>query len=389
MAFTFKLTAAGLAAIKNPASNGTAAKTIVTAGITATAIAPGAPVANEIKRLSTISGAVVAADTIHVTIQDETADAYTVRGFGLYLDDGTLLGSYGQADPIINKTSASIMLLSTDMRMLDGSSDISTLVFGDANFANPAATTERFGVVKLATVAEATAGTRNDVVVTPAGLRQAAGNRLPFFTAGEALPTVDIGPIWHDLYGSIMTWRVFNENGANYTGYVSVDVGKILGDTQLTPRAGYKRMALAGANSKTSYAGWWNWALHHGMVVPLASWAHGTLYYADNGDGTFRAPDVRAEYPRFADDGRGVNTSAAFAAWLNQQLPDHFHKVDLNALNSSGDTGWGKLATGGQAAEGYINPLDSWGAVLQSGVAGTVGFENRPRTTNFQGAIHF
>lgn len=389
MAFTFKLTAAGLAALKNPGSNGTAARTVLTVGFTATAIVPGAPVVNEIKRLATISGAVVAADTIHVTIQDESADAYTVRGFGLYLDDGTLLGSYGQADPIINKTSASILLLSTDMRMLDGSTDISTLVFGDAAFANPVATTERLGVVELATVEEATAGVRTDVVVTPAGLRQAAGNRLPFFAASEPLPTADIGPIWHDLYHSIMTWRTFNGNGANYTGYVSVDVGRIIGDTQLAARTGYKRMSLAGANSKATYAGWWNWALHHGLVVPLANWARGTLYYADNGDGTFRAPDVRAEYLRFADDGRGVNTAAAFAAWLDQQLADHYHGVDLNQRNSSSDSGSGGLATGNQAAEGYIGPINTWGPVLTGGAGGSIGTENRPRAAHFQAAIHF
>ena len=142
MAFIFKLTAEGRNALINAPHTGVAARTVVSVGITSTAIVSGAAVADEIKRIGTISGEVVAADTIHVTIRDDTDDAYVVRGYGLYLENGVLLGSYGQADPIINKTSASIMLLSTDARILDGSVDISTLIFGDASFSNPAATTD-------------------------------------------------------------------------------------------------------------------------------------------------------------------------------------------------------------------------------------------------------
>lgn len=209
------------------------------------------------------------------------------------------------------------------------------------------------------------------------------------FKAGATLPTEDIGPIWHDDYGGWMTWREFSGNGASYTGYASVDIGRIVPETTSNPRSGYKRLALAGANSKVTYAAWWNWALHEGLVVPLSSWAAGTLYYADNGDGTFRAPDIRAEFLRFDDDDRGINTSAVFAAWLAQQTPDHYHGVDLNQRNSSSDSGSGGIATGNQAAEGYISPINTWGPVLSSGVPGTVGIENRPRATHFRAVVHF
>ncbi|MEN2433748.1 hypothetical protein, partial [Comamonas sp. F1-6] len=50
---------------------------------------------------------------------------------------------------------ASIFLLSTDLRVLDGSVNISTLQFGETNFINPPATTDRQGVVELATETEA------------------------------------------------------------------------------------------------------------------------------------------------------------------------------------------------------------------------------------------
>src|SRR5260221_109686 len=108
MALIFKLTPAGRAALVNAANDGSAARTIVSVGITADAIVSGNAVTNEIKRIATISGDLVDDDTMHITVRDDTADAYDVRGYGLYLDNGVLLGSYGQLAAIITKTAASL-----------------------------------------------------------------------------------------------------------------------------------------------------------------------------------------------------------------------------------------------------------------------------------------
>ncbi|EED65666.1 hypothetical protein SR914_11870 [Comamonas testosteroni] len=158
MAIIFKLTSAGRQALVNAAQNGTLARTLVSVGVTATAFTPTealTTIPNEIKRITTIAGDVVAKDTIHVTIRDDGNQTYTVRGLGLYLDNGVLLGTYSQAAVILEKSAASIFLLSTDLRVLDGSVNISTLQFGETNFINPPATTDRQGVVELATEAEA------------------------------------------------------------------------------------------------------------------------------------------------------------------------------------------------------------------------------------------
>ena len=158
MAIIFKLTTAGRQALVNAAQNGTLARTLVSVGVTATAFTSTealTTIPNEIKRITTIAGDVVAKDTIHVTVRDDGNQTYTVRGLGLYLDNGVLLGTYSQAAVILEKSAASIFLLSTDLRVLDGSVNISTLQFGETNFINPPATTERQGVVELATEAEA------------------------------------------------------------------------------------------------------------------------------------------------------------------------------------------------------------------------------------------
>ena len=169
----FKLTTAGRAALVNAKHDGTNARRIASIGITATAFTPTDAldtVPGEIKRINTFAGDVVAADTIHVTIRDDGADTYTVRGLGLYLDNGVLLGTYSQPAVILEKSTASIFLLATDVRVLDGSVDISTLQFGATDFINPPATTERQGVVQLATKAIADALTDATRALTAASV---------------------------------------------------------------------------------------------------------------------------------------------------------------------------------------------------------------------------
>ena len=174
MSIDIVITNAGRAAIVNAQNTGTASVTIAHFGLSQSAVAPTATataLAGEFKRISAFSGEVVADDTIHLTMTDETADEYALRSFALYLADGTLFAIYGQAAPIYNKVSSSIGALSLDVIFADISA--ATLSFGNANFTNPPATTERLGVVELATVPEAQAGIDALRALTPASARAA------------------------------------------------------------------------------------------------------------------------------------------------------------------------------------------------------------------------
>ncbi|MGN6655722.1 MAG: hypothetical protein ACTHJ9_10325 [Rhodanobacter sp.] len=173
MPITFKVTDAGRAALVNAANTGTLPVTVAQVGVTATgftAAADGSDTAlpGELKRLATFGGAAVADDTIHAVIRDDSADVYTLRGFALYLVDGTLFGLYGQADPILEKSAGAMMLLATDVIFAD--IDAASLVFGDTSFLNPPATVDTAGVVELATDAETVAGVDAVRAVTPKGL---------------------------------------------------------------------------------------------------------------------------------------------------------------------------------------------------------------------------
>ncbi|MBN3781522.1 phage tail protein [Burkholderia sp. Ac-20345] len=147
---------------------------------------------NELKRIKSFGGANVAPDTIHTTLKDDTADQYSLYGFGLYLENGVLLASYGQATPIMEKSPVAMLLLSSDLQF--ATIDATQLVFGDASFLNPPATTERQGVVELATQAEVNAGADDTRAVTPktAASRYAALTGAKF--TGPVFTEFDAGP---------------------------------------------------------------------------------------------------------------------------------------------------------------------------------------------------
>jgi hypothetical protein len=143
MGLTAIVTNAGRAALVNAANTGTRAVTIAQVGLSGTALAPepGATVLpGQFKTIATLSGDVVADDTIHLIVRDESADVFTVRSLALYLADGTLFALYGQADVLLEKSAQALMLLAIDIRFEDV--DASAITFGDTNFLNPPATTE-------------------------------------------------------------------------------------------------------------------------------------------------------------------------------------------------------------------------------------------------------
>lgn len=180
-----KITDAGFAKLVNPPNTGTNAVLVTQIGLTSTAFTPSAGLTalpGEIKRVATFGGQAVGDDTLHVTIRDDSTTAYSLRGFGLYLADGTLFATYGQTDPIMEKTAASMLLLATDARFTEV--DITQIQFGNAEFVYPPATTEVLGVVELATNTEAEDAADTQRAVTPRGLRAFTDKRF-----GAAAPT--------------------------------------------------------------------------------------------------------------------------------------------------------------------------------------------------------
>lgn len=187
------------------------------------------------------------------------------------------------------------------------------------------------------------------------------------FASAAPLPAVDEGPIWHAGFNSLMTWQVFNANGANYTGYASVDIGLLRPDTQPTPRNAWVKSGVTGLPTTMAL---FQWAKHHGLVL-TSGWAAGTLFYKDNGNGTFATPDVRAEHIRFWDDSRGVIGGHTFGSWLDHMLASHAHSVQVGY--GEGDDTW--------------TVTNGWNSGVTLNTFNTGGAETRGRSTAFAGVI--
>lgn len=146
----------------------------------------------EFRRVTAVSGVVAGDNTVHIVMMDAEEIAYTVRGFGLILADGTLLAAYGQPSPIVEKTPAATLYLPLDLAF--PTTAINSLTFGSTNFLNPAATTTKKGVVELATKTEGLAGEDPLRVPPVAVVRAMLEQHLPtgaiveWFGAADTVP---------------------------------------------------------------------------------------------------------------------------------------------------------------------------------------------------------
>lgn len=221
-----------------------------------------------------------------------------------------------------------------------------------------------------------------------------------YFSAGNLLPTSNIGPIWHDDYADWMTWQTFNQNGANYTGYASRLIGSLLLDTQPTPRSGYIKSGVQNLGKET-YAALRAWAMHNGRMVAPGVWQAGAIQCADNADGTtFRVFDVRAEFFRALDDGRGVDAGRVFGSPQTSANLSHIH-VPEYAFSRRGTNPGGVIPSSSAYTKTYFEPTGedgqlkkadngTWGSAsvgladLPSG-----GTEARPRNSALLATIKY
>lgn len=127
------------------------------------------------------------------------------------------------------------------------------------------------------------------------------------------------------------------------------------------------------------------WLECNGALVSRTAYAAlfdkiGTIYGAGDGATTFQIPDLRGEFVRGWDNGRGVDNGRGFATAQAGQMPSHTH------------TTWN--TTGGTFASG-----SSWHQVPSTkdaenrptGTAGGTenGNENRPRNVAMMFCIKF
>lgn len=92
------------------------------------------------------------------------------------------------------------------------------------------------------------------------------------------------------------------------------------------------------------------WLKCNGAAISRTTYATlfaaiGTTFGVGDGSTTFNLPDLRGEFVRGWDDGRGVDTSRTFGSAQGDQFKAHTHTVNLTAEMAAGSNS-GSLRTG-------------------------------------------
>ena len=119
------------------------------------------------------------------------------------------------------------------------------------------------------------------------------------------------------------------------------------------------------------------WLKANGATISRTTYAAlfaaiGTTFGAGDGSTTFALPDMRGEFARGWDDGRGVDSGRVFGSAQADELKSHTH------------TSRGSPGAGGQQA--FVQGSDTFNIF---GVQATGGAETRPRNIALLACIKF
>jgi microcystin-dependent protein len=130
--------------------------------------------------------------------------------------------------------------------------------------------------------------------------------------------------------------------------------------------------------SRSAYPALWAHAQAASLVVDDAAWGAGAQGLFSSGDGstTFRLPDLRGEFPRFADMGRGVDAARQLGSRQADELRSHVHQLDTQGVSA----GAVNVLEGG---------LHGGSGKISSGTTATGGAETRPRNVALAAAVRF
>lgn len=122
------------------------------------------------------------------------------------------------------------------------------------------------------------------------------------------------------------------------------------------------------------------WFKANGAAVSRSTYALlfaliGTGYGAGDGATTFNIPDLRGEFLRGLDDGRGIDAGRLLGAWQNESFAGHVHTVGPNASSVDGTPGF--IA---------MNSVGGVGSMNTGSVGGT---ETRPRNVALLACIKY
>lgn len=191
-------------------------------------------------------------------------------------------------------------------------------------------------------------------------------------------------------YGS--SWRQFAfTDSPAFSGTPTAPTASSGTDTTQIATTGFVQQELAPSVVPAGLVGWFaansaptGWLKANGAAVSRTTYADlfaviGTTFGAGDGSTTFNLPDLRGEFIRGWDDGRGVDSGRAFGSFQNDEFESHYHNYDsMTSITSSSSTR-GILGGTGQGTTSSSNN--------RSTTEG--GSETRPRNRALLACIKF
>jgi phage-related tail fiber protein len=157
----------------------------------------------------------------------------------------------------------------------------------------------------------------------------------------------------------------------------AVPVGQVIQGYWTTAPTGFL-LCDGSTVSRSAYPALWAHVQAAGLVVAEGTWASTSWGLFGQGDGsaTFRVPDLRAEFVRGADMGRGIDAGRAVGVPQGDAYRAHTHPLSDNILTEG-------LPGGGLGG----TTSGSSGVPVETGASG--GSETRPRNVALAFAVRF
>jgi microcystin-dependent protein len=224
----------------------------------------------------------------------------------------------------------------------------------------------------------------NWVRVDPLGITQTAADAryLQITEAASAYLALSGGTLTGNL---TLPGVPTTTNMAATKGYVDTQIAAIPAAQDLTPAGTV--IYTARTTAPTGYLKANGAAVSRTTFAALFS-AIGTTYGAGNGSTTFNLPDLRGEFVRSWDDGRGVDSGRSFGSAQAGALASHNHTINdpghshnlfaSSASDGGAGSGW-RWESQSSSRPSQVNGTNIGSSTTGITVDNTGGIETRPR----------
>lgn len=143
------------------------------------------------------------------------------------------------------------------------------------------------------------------------------------------------------LMGAGDYWQLMSNGSKGWFKVARLDdtpLGRINFDTAVSPPIGGSLLTNGSLLSRTEYPWLWDHAQRSGMLIDESNLTGmGGCFTKGDGATTFRLPEIRGEFLRVLDNGRGINAGRVAGSWQADAIKSHRHDI----ASSSMQVGWG------------------------------------------------